>query len=97
VLDPVSATAALPELASAAPPATATSGDFATWLTQQLGELNSQLTQASSEVRELAVGGNVSVHQVMIDLEKAKLSLQLMVQVRNKLLEAYQNIMQMQV
>jgi flagellar hook-basal body complex protein FliE len=49
------------------------------------------------QVRQLAVGENTNLHQVMISLEKAHLSLELVVQVRNKVLEAYQNMMQMQV
>jgi flagellar hook-basal body complex protein FliE len=49
------------------------------------------------QVRRLAVGTETNVHQVMLALEKARLSLELVVQVRNKLLEAYQSVMQMQV
>ena len=45
----------------------------------------------------LAVGENTNIHQVMISLEKARLSLELVVQVRNKVLDAYQNMMQMQI
>jgi flagellar hook-basal body complex protein FliE len=97
MLDPVSVAAAFPLESPQAVTAAGPVSDFSTWLTQQVGDLNTQLTHASTEVRQLAVGESVNVHQVMIDLEKAKLSLQLIVQVRNKLMEAYQNIMQMQV
>jgi len=96
MIDALTAVSALPESAQVATPG-ASGADFSTWLTQQVDELNAQITHASTEVRQLAVGESVNVHQVMIDLEKAKLSLQLVVQVRNKLMEAYQNIMQMQV
>ena len=43
------------------------------------------------------MGENTNIHQVMISLEKARMSMELVVQVRNKVLEAYQNVMQMQV
>ncbi len=43
------------------------------------------------------MAGEADVHQVMIALEKADLSFQLMMQIRNKLVEAYQEIMRMQV
>jgi flagellar hook-basal body complex protein FliE len=98
MIDPVSVAVAFPlESSKAATAAAGRVGDFSTWLTQQVLDLNTQLTHASTEVRQLAVGESVNVHQVMIDLEKAKLSLQLLVQVRNKLMEAYQSVMQMQV
>jgi flagellar hook-basal body complex protein FliE len=82
------------ESATAAQPPTA---DFATWLTQQVDDVNNKIAQADMQVRELAVGTNTNIHQVMISLEKAHLSLELVMQVRNKVLEAYQNMMQMQV
>jgi flagellar hook-basal body complex protein FliE len=49
------------------------------------------------EVRQLAAGEPVSLHEVMIHLEEAKLSFQLLAQVRNRLLEAYQDVMRTQV
>jgi flagellar hook-basal body complex protein FliE len=49
------------------------------------------------QVRQLAVGETTNIHQVMISLEKARMSLELVVQVRNKCLESYQSLMQMQI
>lgn len=46
---------------------------------------------------QLVTGGVQDVAQVMLAAQKAELSLQLAIQVRNKLLEAYQEIMRMQV
>lgn len=52
----------------------------------------------SAELRkELATGGDVELHDVMIAAEKASISMSLTTQVRNKLLEAYQEIMRMSV
>jgi flagellar hook-basal body complex protein FliE len=97
MIDPVTAVGAqLPsvEFAPATqPPAT----DFASWVAHQVEDVNTKVSQAEMQVRQLAVGENTNIHQVMISLEKAHLSLELVVQVRNKVLEAYQNMMQMQV
>lgn len=78
----------------AAPGATA---DFSTWLTQQVDGLNQQLVNSDNQLRSLALGDAKNLHQVMISIEKAKLSFELALQVRNKLLEAYQDIMRMQI
>ena len=48
-------------------------------------------------VKSYALGNNVPIHQVMIALENSKLSYQFAVQIRNKLVEAYQDITRMQV
>jgi flagellar hook-basal body complex protein FliE len=71
--------------------------DFSTWLTRELQDVNGQIANADLEVRRLAVGESTNIHQVMIALEKARTSLELVVQVRNKCLEAYQSLMQMQI
>ncbi|MEB3222975.1 MAG: flagellar hook-basal body complex protein FliE [Candidatus Sericytochromatia bacterium] len=46
---------------------------------------------------EAAIGGDVDLHDVMIASEKASVAMQLTLQVRNKLVEAYQDVMRMQV
>ena len=71
--------------------------DFASWLQKSLAESNQQLMDADQQVTRLALGETDNLHQVMITLEQAKLSFQLMVQVRNKLLEAYQDVLRMQI
>jgi len=71
--------------------------NFAPWLEQQLIQVNQQLTDSDSQLRGLALGQADNLHQVMISLEKAKLSFELVLQVRNRLLEAYQDIMRMQI
>ncbi|HLQ26901.1 MAG TPA: flagellar hook-basal body complex protein FliE [Acidiferrobacterales bacterium] len=72
-------------------------GNFAPWLEQQLTQVNQQLIDSDSQLRGLALGQVDNLHQVMISLEKAKLSFQLVLQVRNHLLEAYQDIIRMQI
>lgn len=72
-------------------------GSFSAWLEQQVQATNTDIVSADTAVRQLAVGEPVNLHQVMVQLERAKLQLELVVQVRNKLLDAYQDLMKMQI
>ena len=75
----------------------AAAGDFGAWLTQALGKVNQDLGRADQGLQSLAAGDAQNLHQVMISLEEARIGVQLLVQVRNRLLEAYQDILRMQV
>ncbi|MEI6565930.1 MAG: flagellar hook-basal body complex protein FliE, partial [Verrucomicrobiota bacterium] len=59
--------------------------------------VNAKQSTASQTVQDLQAGNNVSLHQAMIAMEEASVSFQLMVEVRNRLLESYQELMRMQV
>lgn len=52
---------------------------------------------ATDKVMKYAAGENIPVHDVMVAMENAKLSFQFAVQVRNKLVESYQEITRMQI
>lgn len=71
-------------------------GKFINDLSNSMGKgLNSanQSIQAADEAQELfATGGNVSVHDVMIAAEKASLNMAMVMQLRNKLITAYNEI-----
>ena len=71
--------------------------DFGTWLASAVGDVNQQLARADQSLQQLATGETQNLHQVMIALEEARIGVQLVVQVRNRLLEAYQEILRMQV
>jgi flagellar hook-basal body complex protein FliE len=60
-------------------------------------EVNAKSAASSQTVNALLSGGNVSLHQAMIAMEEASVSFHLMVEVRNRLLESYQELMRMQV
>ena len=62
-----------------------------------VGEVASKQAAAGESVSALLSGQNVSLHQTMISMEEASVSFQLMVEVRNKLLESYQELMRMQI
>jgi flagellar hook-basal body complex protein FliE len=70
---------------------------FGAWFNEQLAEVNGQLQRADAGLQSLALGDAQNLHQVMINLEEAKLSLQLLVQVRNHALDAYQEILRMSI
>jgi flagellar hook-basal body complex protein FliE len=83
--------------AAASAPAAAGAGDFGAWLARSLARVNQDLGQADAGLQRLAAGDAQNLHQVMIALEEARLGLQLAVQVRNRLLETYQEVLRMQI
>lgn len=70
---------------------------FAQMLNQSLHNLNKSQKEANRAIKQFLTGDIQDLHRVIITLEEAKLSMQLAVQVRNKLLEAYQEMMRMQI
>jgi len=62
-----------------------------------LQEVNQQQLNAESKQVDLMVSENKDIHGTMLALEKADLSMRLMLQVRNKLVSAYEEVMRMQV
>jgi len=88
-----------PGLDLSAPTAAPTSGgaSFSSVLGGFVQEVSDKQTAASDAVAGLLGGKNVSLHQTMISMEEASVSFQLMVEVRNRLLDSYQELMRMQV
>ena len=71
--------------------------DFSTFLKDAIDNVNT-LPNESEKAGELLAAGKVdNLHQVMIASEKASLALQMTVQVRNKIMDAYGEIMRMTV
>ena len=73
------------------------SNSFSSLLGKMVSEVNAQQQVSAQSVGALQSGQNVPLHQAVISMEEASISFQLMVEVRNKLLESYQEIMKMQV
>jgi flagellar hook-basal body complex protein FliE len=59
-------------------------------------QVDAQIKEANQKTEEFAVGKSHDLHEIMIASEKADLSFRLLVQIRNKVLDAYQEIMRMQ-
>ena len=62
-----------------------------------VSNVNDLQTSANAAIDKMASGQAADVHEVMIAVEKAKVSFDLLLQVRNKMLDAYKQIMQMQI
>jgi flagellar hook-basal body complex protein FliE len=76
---------------------TASAPGFGAWLSREIGHVNQQIQNTDKQVQDLALGKTANLHDVMIALEETKLSFQLMMQIRTRALEAYQEILRMQV
>lgn len=72
-------------------------GSFADVLKNKVQEINELQLDADNAISKVELGNSGSIHEAMIALEKASISFRTMMQVRNKILEAYQEVMRMQV
>lgn len=70
---------------------------FADWIKQELVQSSDALKEADANMKKLASGEPVSLHEVMLSMEEAKLQFQLVTQIRNRILEAYQDVLRMQI
>lgn len=73
------------------------SSGFSKTLAESLNQVNELQRHADLQAQQLATGKTEDIAGVMIAMEKADIALRLMMQVRNKLLESYQEIMKTQV
>lgn len=78
-------------------PAAGAASDFGRLLAEALNNVEAAQKEAANAAQRLATGEIRDVAEVLIASEKATLALQMTVQVRNKVLEAYQEIMRMPV
>ena len=69
---------------------------FTSILSNAVGGVNQLHDAAASQVSNLLQGGGTDLNQEMVAVEKADVSFQLMMQVRNKIVSAYQDIEKMQ-
>ncbi len=76
---------------------TAPASSFGNMVTQGLEQVNSQLMQSQATLQSLALGETQNLHQTMIQMEETRTALQLILQVRSRLLEAYQDVMKMSI
>ena len=83
---------------SEATPATPGGGDFSQVLQKTIEQVNQTQQQAEALAANFAAGDDTAnLHEVMISLQKASVSFQEMVQVRNRLVTAYHDVMNIQV
>ena len=72
-------------------------GSFLDALGDAFGQLNTQLTGADAQMASFASGGSADLHTVMLELQQASIGLKTGIAVRDKLLEAYQDLMRLQI
>ncbi len=75
----------------------APSKSFGEVLSKSMEEVNQLQEKADKAIEELATGETKDIAQAMIAVEKANISFKLMTQVRNKIVEAYEEVMRMPV
>lgn len=80
----------------ASPTAIPVQRDFGAVLTDGLQSVDAALKTADQQVRLLASGQEVSPHEVMVSLEEARMHLMLLSEVRNRVVEGYQELSRMQ-
>ncbi len=70
---------------------------FADTLAESLDKVNNLQKEADKAIEDFAIGKTRNIHETMIAVNKADLAFRLTMQVRNKIVEAYQEVMRMQV
>ena len=82
---------------STAKPKTGEAGGFGDTLADAIEKVAEAQKQAEAAVQGLAEGTEADIHTAMLAMQKADVSFQMMMQVRNKLISAYEEVMRMQV
>ena len=72
-------------------------GEFSELLSDAIGKVDGLQKAAESTMTDFVAGKHDNVHEVVISMNEANLAFQFMTEVRNKLLEGYQELMRMQV
>jgi flagellar hook-basal body complex protein FliE len=97
ILNPTSPLAQLKDFQQKAGKTAEGDGKFAELLSNALKQVNELQGSSDQEINRILAGDIKDVHSAMIAIQKAGLSFQMLMQVRNKLVEAYQEVMRMQV
>lgn len=91
------AEATSPRALESAPTAPGVHRSFSEFLSEQINEVNDLHKQADEAVAAMATGRSHNLHEMMIALDRADVSLRMLTKVRNKAVEAYQEIMRMHI
>ncbi len=95
--NPIQPIAPIANPVNASQTAEVSSVGFKDLLNKAISDLNTTQVDANNSIQNLATGGSDNLHDVVISMEKAEMTLQYAIQVRNKVMDAYQSIIQMQV
>jgi flagellar hook-basal body complex protein FliE len=72
-------------------------GSFLDMLTKGIKDVNSSVKDSDKAATDIASGKSSNIHETMLAVTKAELGFNMLVQLRNKAIEAYQDVMRMQV
>ncbi len=70
---------------------------FGVTLRHTINDVNNLQNEAGKAVQKMVAGENIDLHEVMIAVEKARTSFDLLMEVRNKAVETYRELMRMQI
>lgn len=70
---------------------------FGEMLTESIGKVNAMQTEANVAMEKLASGESQNLHETLLAVEKAEIAFKTLNQVRSKVLDAYREIMKMQI
>jgi flagellar hook-basal body complex protein FliE len=73
------------------------SSSFSNYAQRALADVNRQMRIADEAIKDLATGKNQDIHNTMIAMQKAEISFELVLQIRNKLIAAYDEIRRMSI
>ena len=90
-----SAAASAPSTAPAGE--TAGGGDFAKTLMDSIGEVNRLQAEAADATQRLAAGSTTNVAEVMLAVQRADVAYSMLMEIKNKLMDAYAEIQQMRI
>lgn len=95
-IEAVSALRADTPLSNAIPLRQPGTADFSNLLGEGLARVDTSLKAADAQLRGLAAGEDIPLHDLMISMERARMDLMLVAEVRNRMVEAYQELLRMQ-
>jgi flagellar hook-basal body complex protein FliE len=97
IYGPTSGISPIPAVAPTGSGGTAGTSGFVDSLKSAIGKVNDTQLEAGRAVDALMTGDTQDIHRTMVALQQADVSFQLMMQIRNKLVAAYEEIQRMQV
>ncbi len=92
-IEPINAVEMIPNMTELQPSQDVSNVNFSNFLQG----VNQSLISSDVMIQQVALGENVPTHELMLNIEKAKFNLELTIELRNRLVESYQEVMRMQV
>jgi flagellar hook-basal body complex protein FliE len=92
---PISSTA-IPDVIAVSPDAAASGGEFQKALSSAIGDVEAFSQRADASVESFLAGDGEELHTMILATQQASLAFDLFMQVRNKVVNAYQEVMKMQ-